>query len=391
MNQAILTKDNPLGDVFFGVDNTFLTRALDAGIFEPYTVAGARPRCPRRCSSTRRHRVTPIDYGDVCVNYDKAWFATPRRRRSRRRSTTSPSPRTRTCSWSRTRRRRRPGSRSCSRRSREFGDDGWQRLLGAAARQRRAGRRRLGAGVRQRVLRRRRQAATARSSSRYASSPPAEVVLRRPADRRRAPIGALTDDVLPPGRVRRRARRAPSTRPRPGSSSTSCSPSSSRTTCRCRCSCSRRATGTPLPPVFAKFADVADRPATRCRRRDRRATATSGSTQWTEHRAAVTRRCRRRRGRSRRARSRSPLAFLARVLRVAGRRDPRPRPARPTARSTSARSATSLTDPALRARRVVHGLAGGALDRAHAARRRSPARTCSAAYGSRAARSCARS
>ena len=38
-NQAILTKDDPLGDVFFGVDNTFLTRALDAGIFEPYTAA----------------------------------------------------------------------------------------------------------------------------------------------------------------------------------------------------------------------------------------------------------------------------------------------------------------------------------------------------------------
>jgi thiamine transport system substrate-binding protein len=29
VNQAILTKDNPIGDVLFGVDNTFLTRALD--------------------------------------------------------------------------------------------------------------------------------------------------------------------------------------------------------------------------------------------------------------------------------------------------------------------------------------------------------------------------
>src|SRR5262249_54175168 len=36
LNQAILTKDHPLGDVFFGVDNTFLGRALDAGIFVPY-------------------------------------------------------------------------------------------------------------------------------------------------------------------------------------------------------------------------------------------------------------------------------------------------------------------------------------------------------------------
>src|SRR2546430_13588649 len=36
LNKAIIGKDNPLADVFFGVDNTFLTRALKAGIFEPY-------------------------------------------------------------------------------------------------------------------------------------------------------------------------------------------------------------------------------------------------------------------------------------------------------------------------------------------------------------------
>ena len=39
VNQAILRKNNPIGDALFGVDNTFLTRALDAGIFEPYTPA----------------------------------------------------------------------------------------------------------------------------------------------------------------------------------------------------------------------------------------------------------------------------------------------------------------------------------------------------------------
>ena len=46
VNQAILTKGNPLGDVFFGVDNTFLARALDAGIFEPYASPGAERRGP---------------------------------------------------------------------------------------------------------------------------------------------------------------------------------------------------------------------------------------------------------------------------------------------------------------------------------------------------------
>src|SRR5574339_633814 len=36
LNKAILTKDAPLADVLFGVDNTFLSRALQGDIFEPY-------------------------------------------------------------------------------------------------------------------------------------------------------------------------------------------------------------------------------------------------------------------------------------------------------------------------------------------------------------------
>ena len=47
VNQAILTKDNPLGDALFGVDNTFLSRALDAGIFVPYVSPAASDRCRR--------------------------------------------------------------------------------------------------------------------------------------------------------------------------------------------------------------------------------------------------------------------------------------------------------------------------------------------------------
>jgi thiamine transport system substrate-binding protein len=73
LNQAILTKDRPLGDAFFGVDNTFLSRAIDAGIFEPYTAKGL-DRVPPALRLDDDKRVTPIDYGDVCVNYDKAWF-----------------------------------------------------------------------------------------------------------------------------------------------------------------------------------------------------------------------------------------------------------------------------------------------------------------------------
>lgn len=77
VNQAILTKDNPLGDVLFGVDNTFLTRALDEGIFERYR-SPALDAIPAELRLDPRYRVTPIDYGDVCINYDKDWFARKR-------------------------------------------------------------------------------------------------------------------------------------------------------------------------------------------------------------------------------------------------------------------------------------------------------------------------
>ena len=74
LNQAILTKGAPLGDVFFGVDNTFLTRALAAGIFVPYSAKGL-DRVPTKLQLDPTHHITPIDAGDVCVNFDKAWFA----------------------------------------------------------------------------------------------------------------------------------------------------------------------------------------------------------------------------------------------------------------------------------------------------------------------------
>ena len=74
LNQAILTKSHPLGDVFFGVDNTFLSRALDAGIFEPY-VANGLESVPAAYQLDASHHLTPVDHGDVCINYDKDWFA----------------------------------------------------------------------------------------------------------------------------------------------------------------------------------------------------------------------------------------------------------------------------------------------------------------------------
>jgi thiamine transport system substrate-binding protein len=74
LNQAILTKGRPLADAMYGTDNTFLSRALDAGILQPFTASGL-DRVPKAYQLDPSHRLTPIDYGDVCVNYDETWFA----------------------------------------------------------------------------------------------------------------------------------------------------------------------------------------------------------------------------------------------------------------------------------------------------------------------------
>jgi thiamine transport system substrate-binding protein len=73
VNAAILRKNDPVADALFGVDNTFLTRALDAGIFDPY-VARDVDALPAALQVDPQHRVTPIDESDVCVDYDTSWF-----------------------------------------------------------------------------------------------------------------------------------------------------------------------------------------------------------------------------------------------------------------------------------------------------------------------------
>jgi thiamine transport system substrate-binding protein len=73
VNQAALSKDNPLADVLFGVDDTFLSRALEEEIFVEHTSPLRDTVDPGLIPDT--DLVTPIDYGDVCLNYDKAWFA----------------------------------------------------------------------------------------------------------------------------------------------------------------------------------------------------------------------------------------------------------------------------------------------------------------------------
>jgi thiamine transport system substrate-binding protein len=53
-NRLVLTKDSPIADLVFGIDNTFRGIADENGIIEGDLV--------------------PVDYADVCFNYDRVWF-----------------------------------------------------------------------------------------------------------------------------------------------------------------------------------------------------------------------------------------------------------------------------------------------------------------------------
>jgi len=73
LNKAILSKGNPLADVFYGVDNTFLSRALDEGIFDAYS-SPVLTEIPEEFKLDSNNYALPVDYGDVCLNYDRAYF-----------------------------------------------------------------------------------------------------------------------------------------------------------------------------------------------------------------------------------------------------------------------------------------------------------------------------
>ncbi len=73
-NKLVLTKENPIGDVAFGVDNTFASRALDEDVFAEYAAelpAGAETYALEEGGD----RLSPVDQASVCVNVDTRWFA----------------------------------------------------------------------------------------------------------------------------------------------------------------------------------------------------------------------------------------------------------------------------------------------------------------------------
>lgn len=71
-NQLVLTKGSPIGDVAYGVDTTFASRALDEDVFAEYApdVDG-----PAEYNLDDTNRLTAVDLGDVCLNIDPAALA----------------------------------------------------------------------------------------------------------------------------------------------------------------------------------------------------------------------------------------------------------------------------------------------------------------------------
>ncbi len=76
-NKLVLTKGSPTADVAYGVDNTFASRAVGEGVFADYApskapASAAGFEMPDKAGASA---LTPVDFGDVCVNIDDAWFA----------------------------------------------------------------------------------------------------------------------------------------------------------------------------------------------------------------------------------------------------------------------------------------------------------------------------
>ena len=73
VNKLVLTKDAPLGDAVFGVDNSFASRVLTEKVIDT-TAAVDLPRGADQYVVDNTPALAPIDFGEVCVNVDTAWF-----------------------------------------------------------------------------------------------------------------------------------------------------------------------------------------------------------------------------------------------------------------------------------------------------------------------------
>jgi thiamine transport system substrate-binding protein len=74
LTKALLTAGDPQGDVIFGIDSNLLSRALETDLLEPYESPGLA-RVDGRFALDPENRALPVDHGEVCLNYDRVWFA----------------------------------------------------------------------------------------------------------------------------------------------------------------------------------------------------------------------------------------------------------------------------------------------------------------------------
>ena len=75
-NKLVLTKDAPLADGVYGIDNAFASRAVEEGVLAPYTSTAAPASAKRYAlEGSAAGSLTPVDFSDVCVNVDDSWFA----------------------------------------------------------------------------------------------------------------------------------------------------------------------------------------------------------------------------------------------------------------------------------------------------------------------------
>ena len=72
--RAILEKGNPSADLLYGIDNTFVGRALEEEIFVPYK-SPLMANVPDRFVLDESSHVTPVDYAYVNINYDKGYLS----------------------------------------------------------------------------------------------------------------------------------------------------------------------------------------------------------------------------------------------------------------------------------------------------------------------------
>lgn len=74
-NKLVLTKDNPIADGVYGIDNTFASRAVDEGVFAGLGSAADKVVDAYAAPGDGADQLLPVDTSDVCVNIDDTWFA----------------------------------------------------------------------------------------------------------------------------------------------------------------------------------------------------------------------------------------------------------------------------------------------------------------------------